>query len=130
MQNSKLENQNDKVKFKKEFNQRLIYFSLEIIKLCKEIRENKNISTISDQLIRSSTSIGANIIEARESSSKRDYIRFFEYALKSANETVYWLVLIQQSTPSLKKHTSENLNEANEIAKIIASSLLTLKGKR
>jgi four helix bundle protein len=80
---------NDKSNFKNEFNKRLIHFSLEIIKLCQEIRKDRNLWSISDQLIRSATSIGANVIEARALSSKLDYLKFFQIALKSTNETKY-----------------------------------------
>ncbi len=81
--------QNDSSKFKIEFNKRLIHFSLKVIKLCNEIRKDRNLWTIADQLIRAATSVGANIIEAKASRSKQDYLRFFQIALKSANETKY-----------------------------------------
>jgi len=130
IQNSNLKIQNENSKFKIEFNKRLIHFSLEIIKLCKEIRKNRNLWTIADQLIRSATSIGANIIEAKASSSKLDYLKFFQIALKSANETKYWLILINESMPSLKNQSEQLLKEVNEIAKIIGAGVLTMKGKR
>ena len=86
--------------------------------------------SIIDQLIRSCTSIGANIVEARASSSKRDYIRFFEIALKSANETKYWLILIEEVAPQYKKEVEDLLKEITEISNIIASGILTMKGKK
>ena len=46
------------------------------------------------QLLRSATSIGANLVEARAAHSKKDFIKFYEIALKSSNETKYWLCLI------------------------------------
>ena len=122
--------QNENLKFKIEFNKRLICFSLEIIKLCKEIRKDRNLWAIADQLIRSATSIGANIIEARASSSKLDYLKFFQIALKSANETKYWLILVSESIPSLKNQTEQLLKEADEIAKIIGAGVLTMKGRK
>jgi len=81
--------QNDNSKFKEEFNQRLIQFSLDIIKICSDLRKNRDYWVIADQLLDSGTSMGANVFEARSSSSKRDYIKFFEISLKSANETIY-----------------------------------------
>ncbi|KKQ93535.1 MAG: hypothetical protein UT66_C0010G0024 [candidate division CPR2 bacterium GW2011_GWC1_39_9] len=120
--------QNDKEKFKKEFIQRLIKFSLENIRYCSEFRKDPNNWAICDQLIRSSTSIGANVVEAKSSSSKRDYIKFFEIALKSANETIYWLLLVKSLSDAAE--VDSLLKEAKEIAKILASSVLTLKGKR
>jgi four helix bundle protein len=85
---------------------------------------------ISDQLLRAATSIGANIIEAKSSSSKRDFIRFYEIALKSANETKYWLGLLRDTTQTDRKKIEELLKEVNEISNIFAASLLTMKNKK
>lgn len=122
--------QNENSKFKIEFNKRLVNFSLEIIKLCNEIRKDRNLWSIADQLIRSATSIGANIIEAKASSSKLDYLKFFQIALKSANETQYWLVLIRESSTYLKDKSEKLLKECVEISKIIGAGVITMKGKR
>jgi len=84
----------------------------------------------SDQLLRSATSIGANIIEAKSSSSKKDFIRFYEIALKSANETEYWLLLLKDSKLIKDGKLPSLLNDVREISKMLGSSLLTLKGKR
>ncbi len=117
-------------KFKEEFYKRLIVFSLEIIKFCRLIREDRNFWVIADQLLRSATSIGANVIEAKSSSSKKDYIHFFEIALKSANETKYWLLLVRESKPDLKARIDKLMAEIVEIAKIIGASILTMKSKK
>lgn len=122
--------QNDREKFKKEFIQRLIKFSIEIIKFSEDLKLNNTPYSIIDQLIRSSTSIGANVVEAKSSHSKKDYIKFFEIALKSANETKYWLAIILEIKPEYCKKINKLLTENIEIAKIIASSVLTLKNKR
>ncbi len=121
--------QNDKSKFKEEFIKRLIDFSIAILKFTDKVKEKRNLWSIIDQLIRSSTSIGANIIEAKASSSRRDYIKFFEIALKSANETIYWIILIKELVPEYNPELEQLLNETKEISKIIGSSVLTLKGK-
>ena len=84
---------------------------------------------IGDQLIRSSTSIGANLIEAKSSSSKRDFIKFYEIALKSANETKYWIYLLKDSYRELKPQCEELLKEIAEIGNMLGASVLTLKGK-
>ena len=122
--------QNDKEKFKKNFIKRLIYLSIDIIRFAEDLKRNKAFWPIIDQLIRSATSIGANIVEAKSSSSKRDYIRFFEIALKSSNETKYWLILIREAMPKFTKEANNLLKEVDEISKIIGSSVLTLKGKK
>ena len=122
--------QNDKEKFKIEFNKRLINFSIETIRFCQEIRKEYQCIVIADQLIRSGTSIGANVTEAKSSSSKREYVRYFEIALKSANETKYWLILARECTQKNKEKAQKLLGEATEIAKILSAGILTMKGKR
>ncbi len=113
--------------FKAEFNNRLIEFSLKIIALCRELRKDSNLWPISDQLIRSATSIGANIIEARACGTKKDYINFFQIALKSSNETEYWLILIEKSKPDIQ--ITDLLKENREISSILAAGLITMKNK-
>jgi len=126
-----MKNQKEKKEeFKKEFNRRVIKFSLQVLNFCEKMKEKRMLRPIIDQLIRSATSIGANVIEAKSSSSKRDYLRFFEIALKSANETKYWLILVKESQPEFKLETEELLKEVDEISRIIGASILTLKGKR
>jgi len=129
-QKSNTKYQNEKDKFKKEFVRRLIRLSIDTIGFCEALKQSRIMWPISDQLIRNSTSIGANIVEAKASSSKREYIKFFEIALKSANETVYWLIVIKESQPKFSKQVNKLLTEAKEISKIIGSSVLTLKGKK
>ena len=119
--------QSDKEKFKKEFINRLIQFSIRVIKFGD--RELSKYYSIKDQLIRSTTSIGANVVEAKSASSLRDYIKFFEIALKSANETKYWLIIAGELSTN-KEEAKLLLKETCEIANILAASLLTLKGKK
>ncbi len=122
--------QNEKEKFKEDFIRRLIRFSIRILKFCEKMKVKRILWSIIDQLIRSATSIGANVVEAKSSSSRKDYLRFFEIALKSANETKYWLILIRESMPEFKAETKQLLKEADEISKVIGASVLTLKGKK
>ncbi len=82
------------------------------------------------QVLRSATSIGANIIEAHGSSSKKDFANYFTYALKSANETKYWLALLRDTGKAKKEEINRLLNEVIELANILADSLLTIRGKR
>ena len=82
-----------------------------------------------DQLIEAATSIGANIVEAKSSSSKKEFIKYYEIALKSANETKYWLCLFRDALKCDKEKTYVLMREADELSKMLASSLLTMKGK-
>jgi four helix bundle protein len=109
---------------------RAYYFSLEIISLVKDFPQNRIYFIFTNQLLRAATSIGANLIEAKSSSSKKDFIKFYQIALKSCNETVYWLCLLRDSKLAKSGKIKPLFNEAEEIGKMIASSLLTLKGKK
>jgi four helix bundle protein len=116
---------------KQELKKRAYKFSVEIIQFITEETEKRKIYySLIDQLLRSSTSIGANVVEARSASSRKDYIHYFEIALKSANETKYWLCLFRDAVKSDKKKTEILLKEADEISKMIAGSILTMKGKK
>ena len=69
-------------------------FAVRIVKLCKYIRENRKEYILSKQLMRSGTSIGANVAEAQRGQSKADFTAKMCIALKEANETQYWLRLL------------------------------------
>ena len=130
-QKAKVKSQNHNAKGKTELKYRAFRFSLSVIKFVSSLPDRKLFWTIGDQLLRSATSIGANIVEAQAASSKRDFARFYEIALKSANETKYWLCLLRDSEIlENTKQVEELLSEAIEISSILASSLLTLKGKK
>ena len=103
-------------------------FSLRVIKFINQLPNKKQYWTIGDQLLRSGTSIGANIIEAKASSSKRDFIRFFQISLKSANETEYWLLLLKESKLASNNSIDSLLDDL--LNKMLEASLLTMKGKR
>jgi four helix bundle protein len=105
-------------------------FSLMIIALVKNFPTTKIYLIFTDQLLRSATSVGANLVEARSSSSKKDFARYYEIALKSANETLYWLCLLRDSRLIEDDKIANLIKEIEEISKMIGSSLLTMRGKR
>ena len=122
--------QNHNSKLKTELKYRCYYFSINVINFLKGLPEKRVYWVIADQLLRSATSVGANIVEAKSSSSRRDFIKFFEISLKSANETKYWLGLLRDATDANKEKANKLLTEVEEISKMLGSSLLTLKNKR
>ena len=110
-----------------DIKERTFEFSIDIIKLASEFPNKKTYWIISNQLIRSATSIGANIIEAQGSSSKKEFINFYHIALKSSKETVYWLRLLEESGLVSKDKVSKFIIECTEISKILTASILTMK---
>ena len=102
---------------------RCFYFSREVILFVKECEYPRVFSSIFNQVIRSATSIGANIVEGGSGSSRKDWKNFYVIALKSANETKYWLCLIKDIVRK-DEEIEKLLKEVNELSKIIASIIL------
>ena len=104
-----------------------IKFALRIIKLYKYLIEEKNEHVMSKQVYRSGTSIGANIAESKTAQSDADFISKLSIALKEANETKYWLVLLYESeTISDEEYKSIE----NDINTIIGSLIIIIKKKK
>ena len=104
-----------------------IKFALRIIKLYKYLIEEKNDHVMSKQVYRSGTSIGANIAESKTAQSDADFISKLSIALKEANETKYWLVLLHESeTISDEEYKSIE----NDINTIIGSLIIIIKKKK
>ena len=118
------------VKFKNEFKKRLYNWVLRLIKFIDKLPKDSICSVMGKQLMRSGTSILANYIEANSASSKKDFINFFTHSLKSANESKVWLTLLRDTSKGDQKELKWLLDELVEIANILASSILTLKGKK
>ncbi len=101
-------------------------FALEIIKLYKELIEKKEF-VLSKQILRSGTSIGANVHEAISGESKKDFIHRLGIALKEARETSYWLNLLKDSS-YINQQTFDSLHSTClSLIKILNSIILTTK---
>jgi len=123
--------QNSNEKEKNNLKYRAYIYALSIIKFLDKLNKNDFATQVLiKQLLRSATSVGANIVEAQAGCSKKDFTNFFSYALKSANESKFWLGLLRDSGKSDKEEANKLLQESSELANILASSILTLKGKR
>ena len=122
--------ENDSVKFKNEFKRRLYAWVLRLIKFIDNLPRDSVCDVTGKQLLRSGTSVLANYIEANSASSKKDFINFFTHSLKSANESKMWLALLLDTGKGDRIELEWLLKELIEIANILASSIITLKGKR
>ena len=100
-------------------------FSISIIFLYKELK-NKNEFVISKQLLRSATSIGANVKEAQSGQSRADFLSKMYIAFKEAQETEYWLELLQESK-LVNMDYREYLKDCKEIINILSSITKTIK---
>lgn len=106
---------------------RCFHFAKDLIKFVSECKYDRIHFSLFDQLIRSATSIGANIVEGSSGSTKKDFINYLHVALKSANESKYWICLIRDVLEVDKNKINVLLQECNEISKIIASIIVNSK---
>ena len=102
-------------------------FAVHIINICKVIREERRETTIVKQLLRSGTSIGANIHEANYASSRQDFSNKLQIALKECYETEYWLELFFKTEYLHEIEYKSLLAECNKIRIMLASSIKTVK---
>jgi four helix bundle protein len=103
-------------------------FAVRIVKLCRCLDEKPGTSrTVSSQLLRSATSIGANIEEAQAGQSKADFISKNAIALKEARETHYWLRLLAASELVPEERLELLLAEADEIMRVIGAIIVSAK---
>jgi len=101
-------------------------FAIDIIKYCERLQEDKKF-VIANQLLKSGTSIGANIREAQNAESKADFIHKFKISAKEIEETIYWLELCKFSKnyPSV----DELIEQVNNISRIVNKIIITSKQK-
>ena len=78
-----------------DLKERTYNYALDVIQFLESLPKNYISQTLGRQLLRSATSIGANIIEAQASSSKKDFVNFYHHSLKSANESKFWFGLLK-----------------------------------
>ena len=99
-------------------------FAVEIVNLCESM---KGKSILTNQLLRSGTSIGANIHEANYASSKADFVAKMQIALKECHETEYWLKLFSKTNKISEEIYNKLSNDSGKIRRILISSINTAK---
>ena len=106
----------------KDIGERTFRYAVRIVKLCSALESKSNVtSVLVKQLLRSGTSIGANISEAQSGQSKRDFINKVEVSLKEARESLYWIRLLIASE-IVPKHLLTSLEkETDEIIRILVT---------
>jgi len=108
--------------------ERTFDFSVKIIKLCNTLdKTNRAAEILCKQILRSGTSIGANLEEGQAAQSRSDFIHKYNIALKEARETSYWLRLLAKSEIAQTKRLSGLIQESKEITLIIAKIITNTK---
>ena len=111
--------------------ERTFQFAVRVVKLCQVLDENPGVArTLARQLIRSGTSIGANVEESQAAQSSADFVHKLEIALKEARETQYWLKLLIATELMLESRLLPLLGETQELVKILASIIVKTKQNR
>jgi four helix bundle protein len=109
----------------RDIGERTFSFALEILRLCRSLdSKSRSLRILAQQLLRSGTSVGANVQEAQAGQSRADFISKYSIALKEARETLYWLRLVDASDELSNGACTILLREADEIARVIASIIV------
>ena len=113
-----------------EIQERTFEFAIRIVKLCQYLDEKPGVERIlSNQLLRSGTSVGANIEEAQAGQSRADFLSKMSIASKEARETLYWLKLLEKTELISIDRLQDLKQEADEIVRILTSIVKSTKQK-
>ena len=105
-------------------------FAKNVVFLCRKLKDSRVESSLINQLLRSGTSVGANVYEAQYAQGTKDFISKFEIALKECNESNYWLELLFE-TGSLSKEDFDLFHKyCIDLRRMLVSSVTTLKNKQ
>lgn len=115
------------MKYERDIKERTKEFAVVIVKFTIELKKQGIEYPLRDQLLRSGTSIGANVKEAKASSTKKELIRFYEIALRSADETEFWMEIIKDGYEMKNNDFEPVQKELKEITRIIATIVINLK---
>lgn len=104
-------------------------FAIRVVKLFKHLSETKREYVLSKQLLRSGTAIGALIREAEHAESNADFIHKLAIALKEANESEYWILLLRETDYLNEREAESLINDLTELLKLLTSIIKTSKQK-
>lgn len=104
-------------------------FAKEVIFLCRKLKQNGVEGALVNQLLRSGTSVGANIHEAQYAQGNKDFISKFEISLKECNESEYWLELLYETNSMSQNEFIKLQNNCIELRRMLVSTVKTLKSK-
>lgn len=107
--------------------ERSLLFSKQLLHNLSHLPNTSVIRILTDQLLRSGTSIGANITEAQYAATRKQFFQYYRIALRSSRETEYWLALLATTDVVPKEVIAELQNAASQLSRILAASLLKEK---
>ena len=113
-----------------EISERAFEFAVRVVKLCQVLDEKPGVSrTLANQLLRSGTSVGANLEESKGGQSRADFLSKVSISLKEARETHYWLRLLNAADILSERQLAPLLDEANQIVAILTTIVKNTKAR-
>ncbi|MBP9751326.1 MAG: four helix bundle protein [Candidatus Moranbacteria bacterium] len=119
--------QSPKKKF--DLEDRTLDFAKRVVRMCKELPTNTVNDNLVDQVIRSAGSVGANYREANDALGTKDFLMRLKISRKEVKETHFWLELIIEANPDLKKRIESLFQESLELKKILSAIITKLQNK-
>ena len=114
---------------KSDLPERTFAFAERVVRLCKVLESDGQVSrTLASQLLRSGTSIGANVEEAQGGESRKDFVHKYSIACKEARETHYWLRLLAKTELIARTRLEPLITEANELIAILTTIIKNSRG--
>jgi len=104
--------------------------TISVILLCRKLPKERVADILSSQIIRSAASVGANIAEGFGRYRGKEYQRFLQVSLGSANETDYWLAILKETYPNFSREIDIIAQRNMETIRMLAKSLQTLRSKK
>jgi four helix bundle protein len=105
-------------------------FALRIVKLSRFLKEERKEFELSKQVLRSGTSIGANVAESDHAESRSDFAHKLSISLKESYETEFWLTLLKDSDYLSARHAESLIADCNELQRLLISSIKTVKNRK
>jgi four helix bundle protein len=118
------------VEYEKDIKNWTLEFAIQIVKLSEELKKKKVDLDVISQIRKSGTSVGANVREAKASSSRKELVRFYDIALRSANETDFWLEVLERGYEIQSGDLKNIKSELLQIEKVLGKIIVNLKKEK
>jgi four helix bundle protein len=111
----------------RDIRERTFVFGCGVARLALALAPRPGVRCLVDQLLRAGTAIGANLEEAKSGSSRREFIRYLEIALREARESLYWLRIYSALELGPREHVAELQGEADQIVRVLTAIVVNTK---
>ncbi len=123
-------NNNQTIKKKYNLEERTLVFTKEIVRLCKKIPNNTVYFKLTDQIMRSASSIGANYREVNDSVGKKDFLHRLKIARKEAKQTTFWLEELLETNSEFKESINQLIDESYQLRNILSTIIKNVENEK